>query len=95
MSIPQCIVLEIPDTLRQLVWLRISGNSSERLHCGNAVHSDLWLILEISSKTINCDNYLQESFSLSKQPNVNAVSIDYEFTGHVPDPIILIIINIR
>ena len=40
MSIPQCIVLEIPDTLRQLVWLRISGNSSEKLHCGNAVHSD-------------------------------------------------------
>ena len=33
--IPQCIILEFPDTLSQ--WLRVSGNSSEKLHCGNVV----------------------------------------------------------
>ena len=39
MSIPQCIILEIPtnsvnDSL--YFWLSISGNSIEKLHCGNA-----------------------------------------------------------
>ena len=34
MSIPQCIILEFPDTLSQ----SISGNSNEKLHCGNIVN---------------------------------------------------------
>ena len=42
MSIPQCSISEIPDTLSQWYriwfWLSISGNSSEKLHCGNAVN---------------------------------------------------------
>ena len=41
-SIPQCIILEIPDTLSQWshiwFWLSIFENSSEKLHCGNAVN---------------------------------------------------------
>ena len=42
MIIPQCIILEIPDTLSQwwCIWfsLCISGDSSENLHCGNVVN---------------------------------------------------------
>ena len=42
MSIPQYIILEIPDTLSQWehiwFWLSIFGNSSEKLHCGNVVN---------------------------------------------------------
>ena len=41
-SIPQCIISEFPDTLGQWghirFWLSISGNTSEKLHCGNVVN---------------------------------------------------------
>ena len=42
MSIPQRIILEIPDTTSQWqhIWflLSICGNSSETLHCGNVIN---------------------------------------------------------
>ena len=46
MSISQCNILGIPDTLSQWehirFWLSIPGNSSENSHCGNAVNMPYW-----------------------------------------------------
>ena len=42
MSIPQCIILEIPYTLSTWFWLSTSGNSSAKFFCGNAVNMPYW-----------------------------------------------------
>ena len=52
MSIPQCIILEITETLSQWkhilwFWLSISGNSNEKLHWGKVVNMPYcwWIIV--------------------------------------------------
>ena len=51
------IILEIPGTLSQLLhmwfWFSISGNSSEKLHCGNVVNMLYWIIFMYADTDIH------------------------------------------
>ena len=57
-SIPQCIILEIPDTLSQWqhiwFWLSISRNFSEKLQFGNVVNMP-YSFLKLYSNCENCN----------------------------------------
>ena len=63
MNIPQCIVLKFPDTLSQWWHIRfllcISGNSSEKLHCGNVVIMPDASMISVLHKVVPVSTLLQ------------------------------------
>ena len=52
MTIPLCIISEFPVSLNQCqhvrLWLSISGNPSEKLHCGNLVNKAYYIHMLVS-----------------------------------------------